>query len=100
MHIIAIATSFAAAVDILFAFCVEEVGNRGKLGIYFFAVEETTINVLLGIFGVLLFAVLDVNVSNDMVPQVIDHDHILYLSVLHHFFEYFFVEILKPNFIS
>ncbi len=27
MHVIAISSSFAAAIDILFAFCIEEVGD-------------------------------------------------------------------------
>ena len=58
------------------------------LGIDFFAIEETVIDVFLGIFRVLLFAILDVDVAHNV-------DHVLDFPVLHHFLEYLFVEVLK-----
>ena len=97
MHVVAIAASLAAAINVLLALGVKKVGNGGELGIDFFAIEETSIDVFLGIFRVLLFAILDVDVAHNVVSQVIDYDHVLYFPVLHHFFKYLFVEVLKSS---
>ena len=45
MHVVAIAASLAAAINVLLALGVKKVGNGGELGIDFFAIEETAIDV-------------------------------------------------------
>lgn len=87
MHVIAISSSFAAAIDILFAFCIEEVGDWWEDGTYFFAIEESSVNVFKGVFRVFLITVFNIHISNNVISQVIDHDHIFDLTILAHLFE-------------
>lgn len=92
MHIIAISSSFAAAVDVLLALSVEEVCDWRVNGTDLLAVEEPSIDVLESVLGVLLITVLDVDVADNVIAEVIHHDHILNLAVLAHLLEDFFEE--------
>jgi hypothetical protein len=67
MHIVAIASSFAAAIDVLFAASVEEICDGGIDGINLFAIKESAIDIFQGVFGIFLITVLDVHVADDVV---------------------------------
>ena len=97
VHIIAISSSFAAAVYVLLALGVQEVSDRWKDGANFLSIEKPSIDVVKGVLGVLFIAILDVDISNDVIAKVIDHDHILDLSVLTHLFEDLFEKGLESS---
>jgi hypothetical protein len=96
VHVVAVSSSFAAAVDILFAFGVKEIGHRGEDGRYFLATEESAIDVVECIFRVFFIAVFDIDISDDVVSQVVNNNHIFDFPILTHLFE----DILKKLFES
>lgn len=93
MHIITVPTSFAATVYILFAFCIQEICDRGKLSLNLFPVEKSSISIFLSILSILLLTILDINVPYNMISQVINHNHILNFTILHHLSKNLFKEI-------
>lgn len=95
MHIIAIASSLTASIDILLAFGIQEVRNWRKDCTNLFAIEEPPIDILQSIFRILLITILDIDISHDMISQVIHHNHILYLPILAHLLENLFKESLE-----
>lgn len=97
VHVVAVASALAAAVDVLLALGVEEVGDRGEDSTDLLALEEAAIDVVEGVLGVLLVAVLDVDVAHDVVAQVVHHDHVLDLAVLAHLAEDLLEELFKPR---
>lgn len=50
MHIVAISTTFAASIHILFTFGVHKIRDWRKLSLNFFTIPKSTIDMLLGIF--------------------------------------------------
>lgn len=94
MHIIAIATSFACSLYVLFAFCVQEISDRRELSLNLFSVQKPTIGILLSILCILLFTVFDINIANNVISQIINNNHILDFTILHHLFENIFIKIL------
>lgn len=98
VHVVAVATALAAAVDVLLALGIKEVSDGRVLGLDLLAVEEAAIDVLLGILGEVLVTVLDVDVADNVVSQVVHHDHVLDFPILHHLLENLLVECLVPNF--
>ena len=67
VHIVAIATSFAASVNILLAFCILEVSDWWKNCTNFFSIFKPTVDVFLSIFCVLFFSIFYIDVSGDMI---------------------------------
>jgi hypothetical protein len=95
VHVVAVASALAAAVDVLLALGVEEVGDWGEDRADLLAVPEPAVDVLERVFGVVLVAVLDVDVAHDVVAQVVHHDHVLDLAVLAHLLEDLLEELLE-----
>lgn len=67
MHIIAVPSSFAAAIDVLLALSVEEVRDRGINSTNLLAIPEPPIDILQRIFRVLLITVLDIDIADDVI---------------------------------
>jgi len=67
MHIVAITSSFATAINVLFALSVEEVSNRRKDGANLFAIQEPAIDMFQSIFRIFLITVFNIHVANDMI---------------------------------
>lgn len=97
MHIIAITSSFTATIDVLFAFSIHEVSDWRKDGTNFFAIEESTIDMIECIFRVLFIAVFDIDVADDVISEVINDYHILNLTILAHLIEDLSIKILIPK---
>ncbi len=97
MHVITVASSFAATVNILFALRVHEISYRRVDGAYLFTIEKPAIDIFQSILRILLVTIFNIDVSNNVIAEVVDYDHILNLSILTHFLEYFFKEGLKSN---
>ena len=97
VHIIAITSSFATTVDVLFAFSIQEVSDWRVYGTDFFAIKKSTIDAFQGILRVVLITVLDIDVADDVISQVINNDHILDLSILTHLFENLLEKMLVPK---
>lgn len=97
VHIVAISSSLAAAVDILLALGVQKISDRRVNRANFLAIEETAINVLQSVFGEFLVAVLHIDIAHDVVAQVIHDDHILDLTELTHLFENLFKKGLESS---
>lgn len=95
MHVVAVTSSLAAAVNILLALGVKKVSHWGKNSANLLAVEKPSVHVLESVLGVFLIAVFDIHVAHYVITQVIHHDHILNLSVLTHLFEDFLEEGFK-----
>lgn len=97
MHIVAIAASFAAAVEILLALGIAKVGDGGIVGDDLAAVVETAVDVFHGVLSVLLSGKLDVGVADDVLAQVVHHDHFLDLAEVAHLRKDVFVELFEPK---
>jgi len=98
MHIVAVASSFAAAINILFASSVEKICDRGVHSINFFPIKKSAIDIFQCIFGIFLITVLDIHVTDYMISQIIHHNHILNFSKLTHLFKHFLKEFLESNY--
>lgn len=96
MHVIAVAASFTAAVNVLFAFCVHEICHWGKYCVYLFPSEKSSVNIFLGNLCIVFIRILYVNISHQMITQIINNNHIFDFTVLAHFLENVFIEFLKP----
>jgi hypothetical protein len=97
MHIVAITTTPATAVNVLLAFGVCEICHRRKYCINFFASEKSSVDFTLRYLSIILVTVLNVNISNQMITQVINNNHVLYFTKLTHFLENILIESLKPR---
>ena len=95
MHVVAVTSSLAAAIHILLAFCVYEVRNWRVYCSDFPAIEKATINIVIGILRVLFITILNIYVPNDVVSQVVHHNHVLDFTILAHLFKHFLKERLK-----
>lgn len=96
MHVITIATTFAATVDVLLALGVHEICHWGKHCVDFLAGEKSSVDVLLSILCIIFVRILDIDVSDQMVAKIIDYNHIFNLTILAHFLKNIFVKLLKP----
>lgn len=94
MHVVAIPSSFATSINILFALSIHEIGDSRELSLDFLPIEETTIDILLCVFRVVILSVFDINIANNMITKIINHNHIFNFAILHHFLKDFLVEPL------
>lgn len=93
MHIVAETSSSATSINILLALSIHEISNRWKFSFYFFIVEKTTINMLHCIFCIVLVWILNIDIADNMIAQIIDHNHILNITIFHHLFEDFLIKV-------
>lgn len=97
MHIVAVTSTLATAIEILFTLGVAEVSDRRVVRNNLASIVEASIDIFHGIFCILFGRKLDVGVSHDMLTEVVHHDHLLYLAEIAHFREYVFVELFEPK---
>lgn len=93
MHVITIPSSFASSLYMLFAFGIKEISDWRELCLDFFPIPKSSICIFLCILSVFFFAVLYIDIANDMITKVINNNHILNFSVFHHLFENFLIKI-------
>lgn len=89
MHIVAVPSSLAGAVNVLLALSIQEIRYRGEDSTDLLTLEKSAIDIVECIFRILLVAVLHIDVAHDVISQIVDDNHILDLAVLTHLFEYF-----------
>ena len=97
MHVVAVTSSLASTINVLLTLGIEEVSDRREDSADFLAIEKPTIDIVECIFGVLLVTILHIDVSYDVVSQIIDDNHILEFSVLTHLFEYFLKKLFESK---
>lgn len=93
VHIVAIASSFATSINILFAFCVHEICHWRKLSLYFLLIKKSAIYILLSILRIIVFTVFHINIPYYVLSQIVDNNHILNLSIFHHLLENLLIKI-------
>jgi hypothetical protein len=64
MHIVAIASSFAASINVLLTLSVHEISDRRKDGIDFLFGKNSSIDIFLCIFRIFLISIFDIDISN------------------------------------
>ena len=94
MHVVTITSSFTSSFNMLFTFCIQKISDRREFRFDFLAIKKSPIGIFLGIFRILLFAIFHINIPHNMISEVIHNNHIFDLSVFHHLFKNFLVEIL------
>lgn len=97
MHIVAVASSFAAPIDVLLAFGIQEISNWWEYGTYLFALEKSSIYIVEGILRVLLITVLYIYVAHNVITQIVNHYHIFNFTVLTHFLENLLEKLLEST---
>jgi hypothetical protein len=80
MHVIAITSTFTAAVKILLAFGITEVSDGRIMSNYFTTIVKAAIDVLHGVFCVLFGRVFDINVANNVLTKIVYYHHLLNFS--------------------
>lgn len=96
VHVVAVTASLTTAIDVLFAFCIHEISDGWKYGVNFFASKESAIDIFLSNFCVVFVWIFDINVSDQMITEIIDNNHILNFSELTHFFKDILIEFFEP----
>lgn len=98
MHVVTVSTSLTTSVNMLLAFSVSEIRHGRKNCVYFLVSEKSPINFCLGDLRKIFIAILDVDVSNEMITKIINNYHVLNFTKLTHFLENIFIKSFKPNF--
>jgi len=96
VHIVAISTSFATTIDVLFTLGICKISDWREYCINFFTSKESAINFALSILCIIFITILHINVSNQMVTQIINNNHILYFAKLTHLFENILIKSFEP----
>lgn len=97
MHIIAVASSLAAPIQILLALCIAEISNWTIVCYDLPPIVEPTIYVFHSILSILLGRKFDVDISHNVVAQIVNHYHLFNLAEVAHLGEHILIELLKPS---